>query len=208
MQPSKQTCSLVKILIDTGTAPTVCHLASTLLFLPAMQKERSCPWNCVCTSVAKPCLKSGHVCCIYRAQDKHFSIPPAVPWAAFLTSASSNLLSLYTASRAQLPSPRLSGCSWSFELPAIRQASCGCPLPHQENLAGRHVLATNVHRETANHNSSTKSKQFHCGEVRGELNNSSADPSPPTVPPPLASLAVTSGEQVSPELPCKKGAQL
>lgn len=90
LQPSKQTRSLVKILIDTGTAPTVCRSASTLPSLQATRKERSCPGNCVYTSVAKPGWKSGRICCIYRAQDKHFSIPPAVPWAAFLTSASSS----------------------------------------------------------------------------------------------------------------------
>lgn len=135
LQPSKQTCSLVKILIDTGTAPTVCRLASTLLSLQAMQKEGSCPWNCVCTSVAKLGLKSRHICYIYRVQDKHFSIAPAVPWSAFLTSASSS----------QPPFP-IHSITCSVAFPAFQdvarvlncathQASSGCPLPCQEDAA-------------------------------------------------------------------------
>lgn len=39
-QASTETCFLIKTLIDTGTAPTVCRLASTSLSLQAMQREK------------------------------------------------------------------------------------------------------------------------------------------------------------------------
>lgn len=134
LQPSKQTCSLVKILIDTGTAPTVHSLAS--MYCPCRRcRKKEAVRETVYMSVAKPGLKSGHICYIYREQDKHFSIPPAVPWAAFLTSASSS----------QRPFPVHSiTCSVAFLAfrdvarvlsCATRQVSCGCTLPCQEDAA-------------------------------------------------------------------------
>lgn len=142
---AKQTDSFPCQNIHTGTAPTVCHSASTLLILQVMQKE-SCPWNRMYLSVAKLGLKCRHICCIYKAQDKHFSVPPAVLWAAFLTSASSSQAPpLYAASHAQLP---LLICRMELQCgAALRQASYGCPFSCQEGTAESGRKAYPYYRE-------------------------------------------------------------